>query len=308
MITTEQWAAIVRAIIREGYTRTRADVRNSARTGALQRRTAQLLRGVTEALGEWERVDSRTGMMMVEHYGRVRQLVEQRLAAAEAGVIADWAGAMESWWDIGVDSVELPGIRARILATQLDVDRGRLELADRLLPEMIQDVTRGTVSDIGRVLSTSTQMGLPRPAVTRRLREVLIGNPARHNLRRFGGWAYQCERIYRTETATIRAAAQTEAARAWSETLGQPLVKVWQHDRSPSRMARASHVALHGQQRELDEPYSNGYDRPHAPEMPASQRINCMCYQLIIPADIAAESPQYRRRAPAAVRSAARRG
>lgn len=82
----------------------------------------------------------------------------------------------------------------------------------------------------------------------------------------------------RTETFRIandgRNAAFERAAAA-----GLHIKKVWHHSHA-SKDPRRWHLAMEGEARELDEPFSNGLMLPCEAGAPAEEVINCSCYML----------------------------
>lgn len=81
-------------------------------------------------------------------------------------------------------------------------------------------------------------------------------------------------RIARTEGHRIQTTATKDCMVAAKER-GADIVKQW--DATLDGGTRESHVAVDGEIRELDEPFSNGLDRPGDPSGPAAEVINCRC-------------------------------
>lgn len=81
-------------------------------------------------------------------------------------------------------------------------------------------------------------------------------------------------RIARTEGHRIQTTATKDCMTAAKEQ-GADIVKQW--DATLDGGTRESHVAVDGQIRELDEPFSNGLDRPGDPAGAAAEVINCRC-------------------------------
>lgn len=86
----------------------------------------------------------------------------------------------------------------------------------------------------------------------------------------------------------IKLIARTEATRAENTARmkviiatrtrqeGKKTVKVWHTQLDPR--VRPSHQLLHGEERDLDEPFSNDLMFPGDPEGDASEVCNCRCY------------------------------
>ena len=81
-------------------------------------------------------------------------------------------------------------------------------------------------------------------------------------------------RIARTEGHRIQSAATMDAAYE-AKARGADLVKEW--DATLDGKTRESHVAVDGEIRELDEPFSNGLDYPGDPAGGAAEVVNCRC-------------------------------
>ena len=81
-------------------------------------------------------------------------------------------------------------------------------------------------------------------------------------------------RIARTEGHRIQTTATKDCMIAAKEQ-GADIVKQW--DATLDGGTRETHVAVDGQIRELDEPFSNGLDRPGDPSGAAAEVINCRC-------------------------------
>jgi len=81
--------------------------------------------------------------------------------------------------------------------------------------------------------------------------------------------------IARTELGAAMNYGHQEGARAAVEEYDLPLVKVWAS--SFDTRTRDSHLSLHGEVRELDEPFSNGLQYPGDPTGDAAEVVNCRC-------------------------------
>lgn len=81
-------------------------------------------------------------------------------------------------------------------------------------------------------------------------------------------------RIARTEGHRIQCAATMDACEG-AKDRGADVVKEW--DATMDAKTRDSHVAVDGEIRELNEPFSNGLQYPGDPSGPAAEVINCRC-------------------------------
>lgn len=97
---------------------------------------------------------------------------------------------------------------------------------------------------------------------------------------------YRSEIIARTETLDAVHAGNEEMYRQavdGGHIDPQTLLRTW--DSSQDARVRASHSAMHGQQRRMDEPFVSGLGnllmRPLDPNAPAEDRIACRCAELV---------------------------
>jgi hypothetical protein len=183
---------------------------------------------------------------------------------------------------MGRDAVRDLGEAMGTLQTLLLVQSEHLSVWDDIPPQLIREVSGETIAKIQRQLRMSALAGAHHPDVESAIRKALMGEWSRHDPR-FGGWSYQVERIYRTETQRLFSLGQHETGEAWNRQLDTDLVKIWKHQRAPNVMARDNHVAMDGQVRAMGERFSNGLRYPNDPHGTAAETINCMCYMLIVP-------------------------
>lgn len=90
-------------------------------------------------------------------------------------------------------------------------------------------------------------------------------------------YAWQAERIARTETTT----AMNTATEVAAEETGIKYKKEWLSAGDGNE--RPSHMRLNGEQIQKNETFSNGLRYPGDPLGPASEVINCRCTQLYVP-------------------------
>lgn len=81
-------------------------------------------------------------------------------------------------------------------------------------------------------------------------------------------------RIARTEGHRIQTSATMDACYK-AKDMGADVVKQW--DATLDDRTRESHMAVDGEIRELDKPFSNGLDFPGDPDGGAAEVINCRC-------------------------------
>lgn len=260
--------------------------RNQTDLWALRTRSQRALDEINAALAGWESITSATAMMMRGHLAELERRVREVMEAAAAGLLGDWRGAWESYWGAGVASVIDPAVAVGWLQLALSVEGTTLRLLDDYAPQLIKDISAAAVREIAAALRRGALIGQSPADVKRAIARVLLGEPGRA-AGRFGGWAYQAERIYRTETQRMFATAQHEAAGVWQKATGEDLVKVWRHAESVNLLSRDWHVAMSGETVRYGERFPNGLLYPKDPAGEAREVINCMCYLMVLPATAA---------------------
>ena len=102
-----------------------------------------------------------------------------------------------------------------------------------------------------------------------------VDDIARDIAQELGGNTARAWTIARTELGAAMNHGHQEGARQAAEEYDLPMVKVWSS--SWDDRVRDTHAAIHGEIRELDEPFSNGLQYPGDPNGPASEVVNCRC-------------------------------
>jgi len=127
----------------------------------------------------------------------------------------------------------------------------------------IRNIVSTTRKKVREILAAGVGEGLGTDALAKKLAEEI----AEFNILR-------AERIARTEVI----GASNLGSRAAAKASGLPLVKEWLATRDGR--TRESHVAIDGQRKPLDEPYSNGLMFPGDARGPAGEVINCRCTEI----------------------------
>jgi hypothetical protein len=175
-----------------------------------------------------------------------------------------------------------PAVNLRMAAAQLtplirevpNIIQGITDPAKRAIWSRSQAVLRGTET---------------ADSYTRWLDGYLRGFPERYNAPRFGqSFAYQAERIYRTESLKAlnfgHALSLEELHRSGPDWVKQALVKTWWHGIGGRQQPRENHIQLQLTTQKnpvpIDEPFKLGPHRPmapHDPVLPPGESINCGC-------------------------------
>ena len=142
------------------------------------------------------------------------------------------------------------------------------EVYQRDLANKIVSVKSTIAKEIKRIVDNSIAEGEAVPDITAKIDETVNSN-------QFYMW--QAERVARTEVGSAMNQANDVAVNA----LDIDVVKQW--SASLDGRERASHRRANGEVKEKNEPFSIGLQRPHDPDAPANEVINCRCVLLYQP-------------------------
>ena len=142
------------------------------------------------------------------------------------------------------------------------------EVYERDLANKIVSVKATIAKEIKRIVDNSIAEGEAVPDITAKIDEVVNSN-------QFYMW--QAERVARTEVGS----AMNQANDVAIDALDIELIKQW--SAKLDGRERESHRRANGEVREKNEPFSTGYLRPHDPNAPASENVNCRCVLMYQP-------------------------
>lgn len=277
-----KWELLLKRLERRQKVQTTADVRRIAKNIKL------LKEEIRESLAMWDVLagqGDRSAMMMAGHLRRLTDNLDRIMANAAQAISNDMSGSWQKWWDMGSQSTTDAAKAAGYAVTELAIAGEKLDLYRHYIPDLIKSVGDMTKQRLANTIRTAALAGESRTVIQRKMFALLVGEPARHGTR-FGGFAYQVERIFRTESQRLYNMAANDAAIALADKTGADLVKVWNHS-GASALARPDHVAMDGEWAELDEKFSNGLLYPKDPSGDASETINCGCFISHLPRDVA---------------------
>lgn len=143
-----------------------------------------------------------------------------------------------------------------------------VEWAERMAALKVVGISGTTIEALAAIITAgltpdASGFRLSVDDIAQNLAAELAGNQAR-------AWT-----IARTEVGAAMNHGHQEGARQAAAEYDLPMVKVWSS--SFDDRVRDSHAEIHGQVRELDEPFSNGLQYPGDPDGPAAEVINCRC-------------------------------
>lgn len=124
----------------------------------------------------------------------------------------------------------------------------------------IKGIEQTTIERVRAAIAEGEEANESTPQIAKRIKETYQD---------FG--RYRSFVIARTETGAAAGVASQEAAKQ----TGMTLKKVWISSRDGR--VRDSHVAIDGETKDMDEPYSNGCMFPGDPNGPAEEVIQCRC-------------------------------
>lgn len=129
----------------------------------------------------------------------------------------------------------------------------------------LQNNAEAVVRSIRSSLVQGIMQGLSVPKMAKAVKTDLEKN------------ANNATRIVRTETTRIMNKARLDSM-IHAEAKGLPMKKIWVA--TLDNRTRDSHAEIDGQERKLDEPYSNGLMYPGDQTGDAAETINCRCAQI----------------------------
>lgn len=259
---------------------------DAAETATLRRMIddVQDLRG--EVMGELARIAPKDADgWRASHLKDVQRNLER--------VLGEWADAMASNLNDGVRVAAETGHGALAAAAagttgaavtmqaQSDsfaVHRRQLEQSYKYNADLVQGVAAEARDAIMSRLRRG-MTGQQSPVDVMRNVQKYLDVPARPSAK-FGGIAYQAERVVRTELSRMYELANRASQDATAEAIGHDgLWTVWMHS-GVAKGARPEHVDLDGERVRYGDSFNvGGYQAagPHDPSLPAEHVVNCRC-------------------------------
>lgn len=278
-MTPRQWQNLLKRLERRQTVQSVADLKK------ISKNIRTLRAEIAGSLATWEALASqgdRTGLMMAAHLKRMTGNLDRIMGNASQALNHDLEKSWQKWWAMGGESTLQMAKAGGMAVTELAMAADKLNLYQNYIPDLIKSVADQTKTKMANFVRTAALAGTPRNEVQKGMLQILLGEPARFDRGRFGGFAYQVERIYRTESQRLYNMAGQQAAETLMETTGADLVKVWNHPGADDT-ARPDHVDMDGETVEVDEPFSNGLMYPKDPAGSAEDTINCRCWASYVP-------------------------
>lgn len=186
----------------------------------------------------------------------------------------DLRTAQGEFWTAGVGMIDGPLLAAGVSAVVPAIDTSALVALQDYSRHLVDSLGRDAAARIYNELSLG-MIGQKTPfevmqAVGRNLKDPGI----------FHSIAARAETITRTECGRALAKASQVRLEAAAEVV-PGLKKVWVYGTAPRKHPRISHVAVDGQVRDVDKPFSVAGEAlmfPRDPAGSARNTINCSCY------------------------------
>lgn len=182
----------------------------------------------------------------------------------------DMSETQRSFWDYGIDSVDLPLRAAGIVQALPAIDVTALAVLQGYSADLVQGLKMDAIKRINNEISLGI-MGQKNPfevmkAIGKNLKDPGI----------FKSLTARAETIVRTEAGRVLETA-SQARKAAAAQVVPGLQKQWFYGHSP-RMPRLDHMAAAGQIRDIDKPFDVGGEELMYPKDPAGSArntVNC---------------------------------
>jgi hypothetical protein len=183
--------------------------------------------------------------------------------------------AQRTFWEHGIDMVDLPLKTVGIAQAIPQIDHTVLSIMQDFSADLVEGLTKSAISKINNELTLGL-MGQKSPyevmgAIGRNLKQKSI----------FKNIADRAEAITRTEAGRVLSAA-SQARQEKAAQVVPGLQKEWRHSHI-AKMPRAAHLAVEGQIRDVDKPFDVAGEKlmyPRDPAGSAKNTIRCECYSV----------------------------
>lgn len=199
-----------------------------------------------------------------------RDLALQDLTADQAGL-----------WNLGGKSVLGTMTEIGISLALPELPTSLLSAMQNKAGQRIGGLVQSAKDRIDKLISTALLTGQSREETIQALGRALeLGDASGKPEGLFASIANRARFIYRQEVGAVYATAQ-DLRREQVTRYAPGLKKVWVHDGHP-HLPRVDHIAMHGQERDQDEPFLNPVTReelmfPRDPAADISETAGCTC-------------------------------
>jgi len=209
------------------------------------------------------------------HLPQLKQAIERAMRAFGDRYGVDLRDVQGDFWNHGVDMVDMPLREIGVWQAIPEIDTAALSIMREFTTDLVQGLTKDAVRKINQEITMGI-MGQKTPY------EVMVG--VGRNLKDpsvFKSIAARAETITRTECGRVLEAA-SQARRENAAKVVSGLQKQWMHGET-AKVPRITHLAAHGQIRNIDEPFDVGGEKlmyPRDPAGSAKNTVNCGCYSI----------------------------
>lgn len=191
------------------------------------------------------------------------------LARAMAGVIAYLRVSQQKWAQI-VEQLFTRGAERALAVSAADLGLNYQSLHPHVVQyakshagELVTDIADTTRKAVSNAIARGLADDLAVPEIARLVSQAGAFGPARAKL------------IAQTESTRAAEGAPVKALQALASATGRRFVKRWSGELDDRE--RDAHIAIEGETRPIDEPFSNGLQFPGDPDGDASETVNCRC-------------------------------
>jgi len=201
---------------------------------------------------------------------QMKSAVERAMQEFGAQYGMDLREAQRSFWEQGIDRVDLPIREIGIYTAIPEIDTTALSILQGFSADLVDGLTKDAIKKINQELTLGI-MGQKSPyevmgAVGRNLKDKSV----------FKSIAARAETIVRTEAGRVLETAG-QARKESAAKVVPGLMKEWYYGHSP-KFPRLDHMIAAGQKRKVSEPYNVGGEElmyPKDPRGSAKNTINC---------------------------------
>jgi hypothetical protein len=206
------------------------------------------------------------------HLPQMKSAIERSMTEFGAHYGVDLRDVQRSFWEQGIDRVDMPLRQVGIIQAIPEIDTAMLSVMQGFSTDLVKGLTQDAIKRISQELTLGL-IGQKTPyevmgAIGRNLKDKSI----------FKSIAHRAETITRTEAGRVLEAAGQARKEAAAKVV-PGMQKMWWYGHSP-KMPRLDHMAAHGQIRDVDEPFDVGGEElmyPRDPAGSAANTINCGC-------------------------------
>lgn len=215
----------------------------------------------------------------IYHLEQIQKSVESTMMAFKDKYKGSLLDAEISAWGFGLDMVESTSV------TQVSISS--LEILQAYSADKITNMTLESIQAINDIIAVNITGGYTLQETAKQIGKNLTDSSV------FKSIASRAETIARTEIGTINSfAREARAQEVMKLNPDRKFEKTWIHSGKAAKHSRKTHRKLDGVTIPVDKDFSikgnktpvpqgQGMAYPHAPGLPAKERINCGCVHVV---------------------------